>query len=85
MRAECPRRRNNMSELKYASIRMLVSGMFEIPADGNRMIDIHFDRKTIRYGGESEIRAMKGGIILIKELPVELITDADLVDMGFGC
>ncbi|MCZ7395780.1 MAG: hypothetical protein ABOK23_00335 [Candidatus Methanoperedens sp.] len=74
-----------MNELKYASIRMLISSMFEIPANGNRMTDICFDRKTIRYREESEIQAMRGGVILIKEPLVELITDEDLADMGFGC
>ncbi|MCZ7391918.1 MAG: hypothetical protein ABOK23_00360 [Candidatus Methanoperedens sp.] len=74
-----------MNELKYASIRMLISSMFEIPANGNKMADICFDRKTIRYRGESEIQAMRGGVILIKEPLVELITDEDLADMGFGC
>jgi len=74
-----------MNELKYASIRMLISSMFEIPANGNKMTDISFDRKTIRYRGESEIQAMRGGVILIKEPLVESITDDDLVDMGFGC
>ena len=74
-----------MNELKYASIRMLISSMFEIPANGNKMTDICFDRKTIRYRGESKIQAMRGGVILIKEPLVESITDDDLVDMGFGC
>ncbi len=74
-----------MNELKCVSIRMLISSMFEIPANGNRMIDICFDRNTIMYRGEAEIRAMRGGVILIKEPPVELITDEDLVDMDFGC
>jgi len=74
-----------MSELKYASVRMLISSIFELPANGNRMTDICFDRKTIRYRGESEIKAMRGGVILIKEPLVESITGDDLVDMGFGC
>lgn len=74
-----------MNELKYASIRMLISSMFEIPVNGNKMTDISFDKKTIRYRGESEIMAMKGGVILIKEPLVELITDENLADMGFGC
>lgn len=85
MRVEYPCRRNNMSELKYASIRMLIASMFEIPANRNKMTDISFDRKTIRYRGESEIMAMRGGVILIREPLVESITDDDLTDMGFGC
>ena len=74
-----------MNELKYASIRMLIPGMFEIPANRNKITDISFDRKTISYRGESEIRAMRGRVILIKEPLVESITDDDLADMGFGC
>lgn len=74
-----------MSEQKYASIRMLISSMSEIPANGNRMTDICFDRETIRYRGETEIKAMRGWVILIREPLVESITEDDLVDMGFGC
>ncbi len=74
-----------MSELKYASIRMLISSMFENTANWNKIADVSFDRKTIMYRGEPEIRAMRGGVILVKEPPVELITDEDLVDIGFGC
>ncbi len=74
-----------MNELKYASVRMLISSMFEGLANRNMLSDICFERKIIRYRGESEIIAMRGGIILIKEPFVELITDETLVDMGFGC
>ncbi len=69
----------------YASVRMLISSMFEGLANRNSMNDICFERKIIRYRGESEIRALRGGVILIKEPLVELITDETLVEMGFGC
>lgn len=49
------------------------------------MADIYFERKMIRYSGEFEFRDMGGGVLLIKEPYVELISDEELADMCFGC
>jgi len=62
-----------------------MSGLLEGLANGNRTPDIWFDRKIIRYSAESEIRAMSGGIILVKEPAPEWMTDENLVYMCFGC
>lgn len=69
-------------QVAYARIRML---MFEDLANGNKMADIYFERKMIRYSGEFEFRDMGGGVLLIKEPYVELISDEELADMCFGC
>ncbi len=79
-----------MSEqLAYARVRMLISSMFEGLASGSKLNEISFEislaRKMIRYSREFEIRNMGSGVILIKEPNVELLTDEDLADMGFGC
>ncbi|MCZ7355768.1 MAG: hypothetical protein O8C66_02205 [Candidatus Methanoperedens sp.] len=72
-------------QVAYARVRMLISSMFEGLVNGNRMADIYFERKIIRYSAEFELKDMGGGVILIREPPVELLTEGDLVDMGFGC
>ena len=42
-------------------------------------------KRIIKYSSKFEIRDMGSGVILIKEPSVELMTDEDLADMGFGC
>jgi hypothetical protein len=68
-----------------ARVRMLISGMFEGLTNGNKIADIYFERKIIRYSAEFEMKDMGGGVLLIREPSVELLTEEDLVDMGFGC
>ena len=48
-------------------------------------IDYYPAKKIIKYSSKFEIRDMGSGVILIKEPSVELMTDEDLADMGFGC
>jgi len=72
-------------ELGYVRVRMLISSMFEGLVNGNRMIDYYPAKRIIKYSGKFEIRDMGSGVILIKEPSVELMTDEDLADMGFGC
>ncbi len=72
-------------ELGYVRVRMLISSMFEGLVSGNRMIDYYPANRIIKYSSKFEIRDMGSGVILIKEPSVELMTDEDLADMGFGC
>jgi hypothetical protein len=72
-------------ELGYVRLRMLISSMFEGLVSKNRMIDFYPAKRMIKYSHKFEIRDMGGGVILIKEPSVELMTDEDLADMGFGC
>ncbi len=72
-------------ELGYVRVRMLISSMFDGPVKGNRMVDFYQIKRTIKYSSGFEIRDMGSGVILIKEPSIELITDEDLADMGFGC
>ncbi|TAN44958.1 MAG: hypothetical protein EPN24_02430 [Candidatus Methanoperedens sp.] len=72
-------------ELGYVRVRMLISSMFEGLVSGNRMIDFYPAKRIIKYSRKFEVRDMGSGVILIKEPSVELMTDEDLVCMGFGC
>ena len=72
-------------ELGYVRVRMLISGMFDGLVSGNRMIDYYPAKRIIKYSPKFEVRDMGSEVILIKEPSVELMTDEDLADMGFGC
>ncbi len=71
-------------ELGYVRVRMLISSMFDGLTSGNRF-DIYRNTKIIRYSRKFEIRDMGGGVVLIREPSIELMTDEDLVGMEFGC
>ncbi len=72
-------------ELGYVRVRMLISSMMDGLLTGNRMVDFYPVKRIIKYSSKFDIRDMGGGVILIKEPSVELMTDEDLDDMGFGC
>lgn len=72
-------------ELGYVRVRMLISSMMDGLLDGNRMIDYYPAKRIIKYSRKFEIRDMGSGVILVKEPSVELITDEDLGELGFGC
>ncbi len=72
-------------ELGYVRVRMLISSMFEGLVRGDGMMDYYPAKRMIKYSSKFEIRDMGSGVILIKEPSVELITEKDLADMGFGC
>lgn len=72
-------------ELGYVRVRMLISSRMDGLLTGNRMVDFYQVKRIIKYSSKFEVRDMGSGVILIKEPSIELMTDEDLVCMGFGC
>ena len=72
-------------EMGFVRVRMLISSMMDGLLTGNRMVDFYQVKRIVKYSSKFEIRDMGSGVILIKEPSIELMTDEDLVCMGFGC
>ena len=72
-------------EMGFVRVRMLIASMMDGLLTGNRMVDFYQNKRIIKYSSTFEIRDMGSGVVLIKEPSIELMTDEDLVCMGFGC
>ena len=72
-------------EMGFVRVRMLISSMMAGLLTGNRMVDFYQVKRIVKYSSKFDIRDMGSGVILIKEPSIELMTDEDLVCMGFGC